>query len=41
MRDLRRLVNSSEVFDLDPLLIAWLPTLALAVITLVGLSRVR
>ncbi|MBA3562939.1 MAG: LPS export ABC transporter permease LptG [Gammaproteobacteria bacterium] len=37
----KTLVNSSEVFELNPLLIAWLPTLALAVITLVALSRVR
>jgi lipopolysaccharide export LptBFGC system permease protein LptF len=37
----KTLVNSGEVFDLDPLLIAWLPTLALAVITVIGLSRVR
>ncbi|CAN5120275.1 LPS export ABC transporter permease LptG [soil metagenome] len=37
----KTLVNSSEVFALDPLLIAWLPTLALAAFTLIALTRVR
>lgn len=37
----KTLVNSSQVFELNPLLIAWLPTLALAAITWVALSRVR
>ncbi|MGH8542883.1 MAG: LPS export ABC transporter permease LptG [Gammaproteobacteria bacterium] len=35
------LISSSEVFELDPLLIAWLPTLVLGAVTLAALSRVR
>ncbi len=35
------LSNSGEVFDLNPALVAWTPTLALLVITVVALSRVR
>jgi len=35
------LANSGQVFDLDPALVTWLPTLALVVVTLFALSRVR
>ncbi len=35
------LANSSQVFDLNPAVVAWLPTLTLAGVTLFALSRVR
>lgn len=35
------LANSGEVFDLNPIIVAWLPTVALMVITVFALSRVR
>ncbi|MDZ7643935.1 MAG: LPS export ABC transporter permease LptG [Woeseiaceae bacterium] len=35
------LANSGQVFDLNPAVVTWLPTLALFVITLLALSRVR
>jgi lipopolysaccharide export system permease protein len=35
------LANSGEVFDIDPRLVAWLPVAALALVTAVGLARVR
>ena len=34
-------VNSGEVFDLDPLVVAWLPSAILLVITSVALLRIR
>jgi lipopolysaccharide export system permease protein len=37
----RTLANSGQVFDIDPMLIAWAPSLALAIVTGVGLSRLR
>lgn len=33
--------NSGEVFDIDPRLVAWVPVAALALVTAVGLVRVR
>jgi lipopolysaccharide export LptBFGC system permease protein LptF len=33
--------SSGEVFDLDPVLVAWAPTVLLLIITAVALSRVR
>jgi lipopolysaccharide export system permease protein len=35
------LANSGQVFNLDPALVAWLPSLALAAVTLFALNRVR
>jgi len=35
------LANSGQVFNLDPALVAWLPTAALAIVTLFALQRVR
>ena len=35
------LTNSGQVFNLDPAMVAWLPTLVLMGITTLGLSRVR
>ena len=35
------LANSGQVFNLNPALVAWLPSLALAVVTLFALNRVR
>ena len=35
------LSNSGQVFNLNPALVTWIPTLALLAITLVALSRVR
>lgn len=35
------LSNSGQVFNLNPLIVSWLPTLALAVITLFALARIR
>ena len=35
------LANSGEVFNLNPIIVAWLPTVALMVITVFALSRVR
>ena len=35
------LANSGQVFDLNPALVTWLPTLALLLITGFALSRVR
>ena len=37
----RTLANSGQVFDIDPMLIAWAPSLALGLITMVGLIRLR
>jgi lipopolysaccharide export LptBFGC system permease protein LptF len=34
-------VNSGEVFDLDPLVVAWLPSGVLLLITSVALLRIR
>jgi lipopolysaccharide export system permease protein len=35
------LANSGQVFNLDPALVAWLPSLALAAVTAVALARIR
>jgi lipopolysaccharide export LptBFGC system permease protein LptF len=35
------LANSGQVFNLNPAVVAWLPSAALAVVTLVALMRVR
>lgn len=35
------LANSGQVFDLNPALIAWLPTIVLLVVTIYALARVR
>ncbi len=35
------LANSGQVFDLNPALIAWLPTLALVAVTVFALTRIR
>lgn len=35
------LANSGEVFDLDPRIVAWAPVAVLALVTLIGLARVR
>ena len=35
------LANSGQVFNLNPALVTWLPTLALCVVTLIALGRVR
>jgi hypothetical protein len=35
------LANSGQVFNFDPAVIAWLPSVALAVVTAFALSRVR
>ncbi len=35
------LANSGQVFNLNPALVNWLPTLALCMVTLIALSRVR
>lgn len=35
------LANSGQVFNLNPALVAWLPTLALALVTAIALRRVR
>lgn len=35
------LANSGEVFDLNPILVTWLPTAALAIVTAIALSRIR
>ena len=35
------LANSGQVFDLNPALIAWLPTMALVLVTGFALSRIR
>jgi lipopolysaccharide export system permease protein len=37
----RTLTDSSAVFDLSPLLVAWLPTILLAMVALFALSRLR
>ena len=37
----RTLVSSGEVFDLDPVIVAWLPTVTLLVITGFAVSRIR
>ena len=37
----RTLANSGQVFDIDPVLIAWAPSAALAVVTVIGLARLR
>jgi lipopolysaccharide export system permease protein len=37
----KMLGSSGEVFDLDPVLVAWAPTVLLLIITAVALSRVR
>jgi len=33
--------NSGQVFDLNPALVSWLPSIALLLITLVALARIR
>jgi lipopolysaccharide export LptBFGC system permease protein LptF len=35
------LANSGQVFNFDPALIAWVPSLALAIITVFALNRIR
>lgn len=35
------LANSGQVFDLNPAVVAWLPTVVLAAVTFVALSRIR
>jgi lipopolysaccharide export system permease protein len=35
------LVSSGEVFDLNPVVVAWLPTVILLAITGVAVSRIR
>jgi lipopolysaccharide export system permease protein len=35
------LANSGQVFDLNPALISWFPTIALLSVTLVALARIR
>ena len=35
------LANSGEVFDLNPALTSWIPTLALFAVTIAALTRVR
>lgn len=37
----RGLVDGGQVYQLDPLLIAWLPTVALAVVTMTAIMRTR
>jgi lipopolysaccharide export LptBFGC system permease protein LptF len=37
----RTLENSAQVYDLSPMVVAWLPTLLLAAGTLVALVRTR
>jgi lipopolysaccharide export system permease protein len=37
----RTLANSGQVFDLNPILVACIPTLVLMMITVMGLSRIR
>lgn len=37
----RTLANSGQVFDLNPILVASIPTLVLMLVTVVGISRVR
>ena len=37
----KTLVNSSSVFELNPLIIGWAPTIALALFSAVGILRVR
>jgi hypothetical protein len=33
--------NSGQVFDLNPALVSWLPSIGLLLITLVALARIR
>ena len=35
------LANSGQVFNLNPAVVAWLPSAALAAVTIVALQRVR
>ena len=35
------LANSGQVFNLNPALVAWLPSVALAIVTLIALNRIR
>jgi lipopolysaccharide export system permease protein len=35
------LANSGQVFDLNPILVTWLPTVALTLVTVFALSRIR
>jgi lipopolysaccharide export LptBFGC system permease protein LptF len=35
------LANSGEVFDLDPFVVAWAPSAALLLVTLIALARIR
>ena len=35
------LANSGQVFNLNPILVTWLPTAALALVTVIALSRIR
>lgn len=37
----RGLTDGGQIYDLDPLLVAWLPTLALSVATMIALMRTR
>lgn len=37
----KTLVNSSSVFDLNPVIIGWAPTATLALVSAIGISRVR
>lgn len=37
----RGLADGGQVYELDPLLIAWFPTIALALVTLVAILRTR
>ena len=35
------LANSGQVFDLNPALVAWLPSLVLLAVTFIALARIR
>jgi lipopolysaccharide export system permease protein len=35
------LANSGQVFNLNPAIVTWLPSVALLIVTVVALSRVR
>ena len=35
------LANSGQVYNLNPIMVAWLPTLTIALVTAFALSRIR
>ena len=35
------LANSGQVFDLNPIVVSWLPSLALVMVAMIALSRIR